>query len=100
MLTPHSENAMILRPSGAHSALKRPSTPDSIFAVQSSSRKEYTLTIPRFAQHASIYVESVDQPIWVIHASFDFPDALDVEGPAIISFEAAGDVLTSQVRVI
>lgn len=61
-LTPHSEKHNMDLPSGAHSAFARPSAPASMDACQDSSRSLNTLTTPAFADAASTYSESDDQP--------------------------------------
>lgn len=65
-LTPHSEKHNTWRPSGAHSARRRPSVPASIWAVHSSSRMQYRYTRPSLAHAAKTYSESGDQAICVI----------------------------------
>ena len=69
MRTPHSEKHKTWRPSGAHSAFARPSTPASISACQVSSRILKMWTTPCLAHVARICSESADQPRWVIHPS-------------------------------
>ena len=102
MRTPHSEKHKTCRPSGAHSAFARPSTPASIFAFQVLSRILKMWTTPRLAQVARMCSESTDHPKWVIHPSEStgfldlrdcFPDARMVE-------ELEGVLSNSQVLVI
>lgn len=101
-LTPHSEKHKMLLPSGAHSALTKPSAPDSILASQVSSLSLKTLTTPRFAHAASMYSESFDQAMWDIQPScvtVDDDDDLPRENERI-DVVADGDVSTSHVRAI
>ena len=71
LLTAHSEKQIIWRPSGAHSARVRPSTPASMRALHSSSRILNTLMTPYLAQVANKYSESEDQPMPLIGESED-----------------------------
>lgn len=101
-LTPHSEKHSTVLPSGAHSALTRPSEPASIFALHSSSLNLYTHTTPVFAHAPRTYSESHDQPACVIHAPPSPCLSRREDVPAFDSAAAVGEgeVSTSQVRAI
>ena len=93
-LTPHSEKQRILRLSGAHSALTRPSAPASILAVHCSSLIEYTFTTARLATTASMYSESKLQAAWVIQPSEGAGLAVALASKAVV---ADGEQSTAQV---
>lgn len=100
LLTPHWEKQRMWRPSGAHSALRRPSAPASIRAFHVSSLSLNTSTTPFFADAASRYSESHDQPAWDIQPSAVAPELDEVDfdlDEMLVVLEGAAII---QVRVI
>jgi len=97
--TPHSEKHNMVRPSGAHSARTRPSAPESILAVQSSSLSLNTCTTPFFAFAANRYSESQDHAACVIEMSEVVVWAFGLAGVKRACV-GDGDASKSQERVI
>ena len=102
-LTPHSEKQSICRPSGAHSAFTRPSTPASILADHSSSLILYTFTMALRAEAARRNSESADQPMWLNNESDEEDRATGVGLLELVDSdwtEGDGERSTCHARVI